>query len=97
MHQITAFVALSEVWREQGNEMPQLQDVGKLLLLVGGLIFLLGVVLTVGGRLPWLGRLPGDIRIEREGFSCFIPIVTSILLSLLLTILLNVVIRLLNR
>jgi hypothetical protein len=47
--------------------------------------------------LPWLGRLPGDIRIEREGFGCFIPIVTSILLSLLLTVLLNVVIRLLNR
>jgi len=77
--------------------MPQLQDVGKVLLLFGGLIFLLGLLLTVGSRLRWLGRLPGDIRIEREGFSCFIPIVTSILLSLLLTILLNVIIRLLNR
>jgi hypothetical protein len=77
--------------------MPQLQDIGKLLLLLGGLIFLLGLVLTLSGRPPWLGRLPGDIRIEREGFSCFIPIVTSILLSLLLTVLLNVVIRLLNR
>ena len=77
--------------------MPQLQDIGRLLLLFGGLIFLLGLVLTLSGRLPWLGQLPGDIRIEREGFGCFIPIVTSILLSLLLTVLLNVVIRLLNR
>jgi hypothetical protein len=77
--------------------MLELHHLGKLLLLFGGLIFLLGLALTLGGRLPWLGRLPGDIRIEREGFSCFIPIATSILLSLLLTVLLNVVIRLLNR
>ncbi len=77
--------------------MPELQDIGKVLLLLGGTIFLLGLVLTLGGRLPWLGRLPGDIRIEREGFNCFIPIVTSILLSLLLTVLLNIAIRLLNR
>lgn len=77
--------------------MPELQDIGKVLLLLGGTIFLLGLVLTLGGRLPWLGRLPGDIHIEREGFNCFIPIVTSILLSLLLTVLLNIAIRLLNR
>ena len=44
-----------------------------------------------------LGRLPGDIRIEREGFSCFVPIATSILISLLLTLLLNLVIRWLGR
>lgn len=77
--------------------MPEFQDVGKMLLLLGGAIFLLGLVLIVGGKLSWLGRLPGDIRIEREGFSCFIPIVTSLLLSLLLTVLLNIAIRLLNR
>lgn len=72
-------------------------EVGKILLLLGGIIFLLGLFLTLGSKLPWLGRLPGDIRIERQGFSCFIPIVTSILLSLLLTVLLNVIVRLLNR
>ncbi len=77
--------------------MPELQDVGKLLLLLGGAILLLGLILTLGGKVPWLGRLPGDIRIERGSFSCFIPIATSLLLSLLLTVLLNVVIRLLNR
>jgi membrane protein implicated in regulation of membrane protease activity len=81
----------------EDKEMLDLQAVGKMLLLLGGAIFLLGLILTIGGRLPWLGRLPGDIHIEREGFSCSIPIVTSILLSLLLTILLNVVLRLLNR
>jgi membrane protein implicated in regulation of membrane protease activity len=77
--------------------MPELQNVGKILLLLGGSILALGLVLTLGGKLPWLGRLPGDIRIEREGFSCFIPLATSLLLSLLLTVLLNIVVRLLNR
>jgi membrane protein implicated in regulation of membrane protease activity len=77
--------------------MPELQNVGKMLLFLGGAILALGLLLTLGGKLPWLGRLPGDIRIEREGFSCFIPLATSILLSLLLTVLLNIVIRLLNR
>jgi hypothetical protein len=44
-----------------------------------------------------LGRLPGDIRIEREGFSCYFPIATMLVLSLLLTLLLNVIVRFLNR
>jgi hypothetical protein len=65
----------------------------------------LGVVLVVTGGLLWLlgrtdlplGRLPGDIRIEGENMSCYVPIVTMIILSVVLTILLNIIIRLLNR
>jgi len=49
------------------------------------------------GRLPWVGRLPGDIRIQRDGVSCFIPLATSLLLSLALTVILNVLVRLLNK
>ena len=68
-------------------------------------IVVLGVILVVVGGLFWLlaktglplGRLPGDIHIERGGLSCYVPIVTMILLSVVLTILLNVIIRLLNR
>ncbi len=77
--------------------MHELQDIGKLLLFLGGAIVILGLVLVLGDRLPWLGRLPGDIRLERQGWSCFIPIATSIPLSLLLTVLLNVIVRWLNR
>jgi hypothetical protein len=44
-----------------------------------------------------LSSLPGDIRIETDGFSCFVPIVSMILLSVLLTILLNIILRLLSR
>jgi hypothetical protein len=64
---------------------------GVVLILIGGLVYLVGRL-----GLP-LGRLPGDIRIEREGFTCFFPLATMILLSVLLTILLNVIVRLLNR
>lgn len=68
-------------------------------------IVVLGVVLVVIGGLVWLlgrtglplGRLPGDIRIEDERVSCYAPIATMIILSVVLTIVLNIVVRLLNR
>jgi len=78
-------------------------QIGKLLLFLGLGIALLGGALVVGtklladDKLPWLGRLPGDIRIERKGFSCYFPLATSILFSLLLTLVLNIVVRLLRR
>lgn len=69
---------------------------GLVLVVLGGII-LLANRLGVGGlKLP-LGRLPGDIRIQGENFTCFIPIASSILLSILLTLILNLVVRLLNR
>lgn len=74
--------------------MPDLSDFGRLLLILGIGLALIGGLLMLGSRIPWLGQLPGDIRIERDGFSCFIPLATSILLSLLLTLLLNLILRL---
>ena len=73
-------------------------QVGKWLVVAGVVLVGLGALAWAAGRtgLP-LGRLPGDIRIERGGFSCFIPIVTSILLSLLLTLALNIIVRFFNR
>jgi len=61
------------------------------LIVIGGLMWLLGRT-----GLP-LGRLPGDIRIEGDRASCYMPIVSMIILSIVLTVVLNVVIRLLNR
>ncbi|MGC8838124.1 MAG: DUF2905 domain-containing protein [Anaerolineae bacterium] len=69
---------------------------GRMLILMGLILCLVGVGFLLVGKVPYLGRLPGDIRIEREGFSCYIPIVTMLLLSLLLTVVLNVVLRLLG-
>ena len=75
-----------------------LSSLGKGIVVFGVILVVLGGSLWLLGRtsLP-LGRLPGDIRIERENMSCYVPIVTMILLSIALTILLNVIVRLLNR
>jgi len=72
-----------------------LSSIGRILIVVGLVIAVVGGVLWLMGRLGVpLGRLPGDIRIEREGFSFYFPIATSIVLSLALTIILNVIFRL---
>ena len=77
--------------------MFDLTDLGKLLIIVGFAIAALGLLLVAAQRLPFVGRLPGDIAIRGEGFACFIPIATSIVLSIVLTVTLNVVLRLLHR
>lgn len=77
-----------------------LQSIGRFLLFVGIGLAALGGVLMLAGRLPFLsnlGNLPGDIRIQGEGFSCLIPVVSMILVSVILTVLFNIVIRLINR
>jgi hypothetical protein len=85
---------LDEVMEMQGFE-----SMGKMLILIGLFVLLLGLILTFAPKLkiPFLGRLPGDIRIEREGLSFYFPIVTCIVLSLLLTLLLNLIARLLGK
>jgi len=61
---------------------------GKILVGVGVLIVVLGLVLMFSPRLPWLGKLPGDISIERENFRLYIPLGTSILLSVVASLVL---------
>jgi len=70
-----------------------MENVGRLLVITGILFIAVGGVLLLAGKAGWLGRLPGDIRIERDGFSIFIPVATSILLSLVLTLLFNLLWR----
>lgn len=70
--------------------------IGKLLLLAGGVLVVLGALLLAGARVPvlsWLGRLPGDLRIERPGFALYLPITSSILVSVGLTLLLRLFVR----
>jgi hypothetical protein len=61
---------------------------GKALIIVGLIIAALGVVLSLAGKIPWLGRLPGDIYIKRENFTFYFPLATSILISLVLSLIL---------
>jgi uncharacterized membrane protein YkgB len=59
---------------------------GKMLILMGVFIILIGVLLLIGEKIPWIGRLPGDIIIRKKNFTFYFPIVTSILISIILTL-----------
>lgn len=74
-----------------------MEDLGKMMLVIGLVIAILGFFLTIGGKIAGFGRLPGDLVIQTESFSCMIPLATSIILSLVLTLLLNIILRLINR
>jgi uncharacterized protein HemY len=63
-------------------------DMGKWLILLGLLIAAIGVVITFAGKLPWLGRLPGDIYIKRENFSFYFPLATCIIISAIASLIL---------
>jgi Protein of unknown function (DUF2905) len=63
-----------------------MSDIGKLLLGFGLLIAGAGLVLVLVGRIPWVGRLPGDIHIQRGNWTFYFPLATSLLLSVLLTV-----------
>ena len=66
-------------------------DLGRLLVVLGGLIVLGGLVLILVSRVPWLGRLPGDISIQRGNWSFYFPLTTSILISVVLSVLLYLI------
>lgn len=74
-----------------------MEDIGKTLMFVGIGIAMLGGVLVLLGRVPGIGRLPGDFTFQANGISCFVPLATSIVLSILATIVLNLILRVLNR
>jgi uncharacterized membrane protein len=64
------------------------RSIGLLLVGVGVVVVLLGLLVSTGA-LSWFGRLPGDIRIEREHTRVFVPITSMLLVSLVLTVLLS--------
>jgi Protein of unknown function (DUF2905). len=65
-------------------------ELGKFLVIIGAIIILLGAILWSGFALKWLGRLPGDIRIEREHSVFYFPIVTCIIISIVLSLLFSI-------
>jgi len=67
--------------------MSGLSELGRVVLVTGVVLVVVGLLLQFAGRIPWLGRLPGDIAIERGNFRFYFPIVTCLLVSLLLTLL----------
>ncbi|HEY0042191.1 MAG TPA: DUF2905 domain-containing protein [Flavisolibacter sp.] len=73
-----------------------MQQTGKYIIVFGGLIIVIGLVVYLfGNKLHWIGRLPGDIRIEKENVRFYFPLTSMILFSVLLTIIINLVRRIL--
>ena len=66
-------------------------NLGKLLVVIGLVVAWIGLVLLLAGKIPWLGRLPGDFFYRGKNFTFYFPVVTMLLLSLVLTILFNLI------
>ena len=66
---------------------------GKFLMIVGGVIFIVGGLMSLAGKIPWLGHLPGDIHFKRGNFQFYFPLGTSIVLSILLSLILSLFFR----
>ena len=64
-------------------------SLGKALVLFGVVLIVVGALIQIFHKIPWLGRLPGDIYIKKENMSFYFPLATSLLISLILTLLLN--------
>ncbi|HEV8675176.1 MAG TPA: DUF2905 domain-containing protein [Methylomirabilota bacterium] len=65
-------------------------DLGKRLIGFGVLLIIVGGILVLGGKVPMVGRLPGDFHIQRGNWSFYFPLTTSILISIILTLILSV-------
>ncbi len=65
---------------------PELQPLGKILIVVGLFIVVVGIFLLFGDKIPFLGKLPGDIIIKKKNFTLYFPIVTSIILSIIISL-----------
>ena len=61
---------------------------GKTIILLGIILVIVGLFFSFGGRIPWLGQLPGDIYIQRERYSFYFPLTTCIVISVIITIVL---------
>ena len=69
-------------------------DTGKWIIIIGGVILLVGIIIYFfHDKLHWIGRLPGDIRIEKENFHFYFPLATMIIFSLLVTLIVNIIKR----
>ena len=69
-----------------------LEVLGKILLIFGGVIIVVGLLLVFSQNIPFLGKLPGDIFVKKDNLSFYFPIVTFVIISIVLTIIINVVI-----
>jgi uncharacterized protein HemY len=74
-----------------------MDSLGRMLIVLGLVVAGMGLLFVLAGRVPFFGRLPGDITIQTDKISCFFPIVTMLLVSVVLTVVLNLVLWVLRR
>jgi hypothetical protein len=65
-----------------------MQEIGKFLVLTGIVVTAIGGLFLFSDRIPWIGRLPGDLFIQRKNFAFYFPVATSILLSIIISLIL---------
>lgn len=63
-----------------------MEQIGKFLVITGLVIMAVGGLLVLSGKVSWIGRLPGDIIIEKKNFTFYFPLATSVLISIILTL-----------
>ena len=73
--------------------MIDIHPIGKTLVTLGSVLVIVGLLFMVSGKIPWFGRLPGDIVIKRESFTLYVPLATSLLVSLALSAILYLIHR----
>ena len=71
--------------------MEQFNGMGKLLIILGIIITVIGLLITFAGRIPFPGKLPGDIMIHKKNFTFYFPLATSIILSVLISLVLYLI------
>jgi len=71
--------------------MDGLEPIGRALVIIGIFITVLGAIMLLTPRVPWLGHLPGDIVIHRDDLTIYIPITTMLIVSVLLSVVLSVI------
>jgi hypothetical protein len=64
--------------------------IGKMFIILGIILIVVGIAFMFGDKIPYIGKLPGDIYIKKERFSFYFPITTSIIISIILTILFSI-------
>jgi len=73
--------------------MLDLSSIARVIIIVGAIIMAIGILFLFLDKIPWLGKLPGDIYIQRKNFSFYFPITTCIIISILVSIILYFIIK----
>jgi len=73
--------------------MSGFEGIGRIIIIAGVIMVVLGLILAFGSHIPFLGKLPGDILIRKNGISFYFPVVTFLLLSVILTLIINFILR----